>query len=249
MKKVTFAFFLIVSAITSIFAQEIKSRTAISEVRKNKNQLEVDIKNVFHGLGNATILYKRAYQSGNLVDVNSIQLIRFSAQINNQMTFTNDPTRTSSLEDTEVVFFPSNLTDIQLGIGYEKQQMNKNFVHYFGADGVFHFFKSDDDFANGYFGGVTNNLTGTTDRLITTFRAGVNPFFGIKYYFTNSISIGIETGVSLLYFNQAITEVKREQELSNGEFINSFVEDAPTKSSGIQTRFNNLRFLTIGYTF
>jgi len=249
MKKLALAFFLVVYGMTSVFSQEKKLGAEISEIRKNKNQVDIDIKNIFNGLGNATLLYKRAYQSGNLVNVNAIQLIRFSAQINNQITFTDDPTRESSLEDANVVFHPSNLMNIQLGIGYERQQMNKNFVHYYGVDGVFNFFQSDDDYANGYFGGVTNNHTGTTDRLIKTFRAGVNPFFGIKYYFTNNISIGIETGFAVLYFNQAITEVDREQELFNGEFVNTFVEDTPTKSSGIQTRFNNLRFLTIGYAF
>jgi len=180
--------------------------------------------------------------------VNSIRLIRSSGRMNNQITFTDDPTREPN-DTTNVGFHPSNVIDFQLGFGFERQKMNKNFVHYYGTDGIFNFAKLDDDISNGSLGGVTNNLTGTTDRLLRTFRTEIYPFFGIEFYFTNRLSIGIETGISILYFNQSITEVRFEQEFINGQFEQVFVEDEPVKPSGIQTIFNNLRFLTVGSTF
>ena len=248
MKKLTIALSLIVFSTINTYSQSKKIGTELSEIRKNKNHLDLDIRNIFNGLGNATLLYKRTYQKGELIDVNSIRLIRISGRLNNQINFTDDPTRDPN-DTTNVAFHPSNLIDIQLGIGFERQKMNKNFVHYYGIDGIFNFFKLDDDFSNGSFGGVTINSTGTTDRLLRTFRTGINPFLGIKYYFTNRLSIGIETGISILYFNHSITEIRFEQQFVNGQFENVFVEDEPVISNGIQTRFNNLRFLTIGYTF
>lgn len=248
MKKLAITLSLIVCASLNMFSQEKKIGAELSEVRKNKNQLDLDIKNIFNGLGNATLLYKRSFQVGELINVNSIRLIRLSGRVNNQITFTDDPTREPD-DTTNVRYHPSDLVNFQVGLGFERQKMNKNFVHYYGIDGIISFFKLDDDFSNGTIGGITNNITPTTDRFIRTLKTGINPFFGIKYYFTSRISIGIETGFAILYFNQSITEVGFEEEFVNGQSEVVFVEDEPVKSSGIQTRFNNLRFLTIGYTF
>ena len=248
MKKLLIALFLIAFATGNIFSQEKKIGAELSEIRKNKNHLDLDIKNIFSSLSRATLLYKRTFQKGDLIDVNSIRLIRFSGRIDNQITFTDDPTRKPN-DTTNVGFHPSDIIDFQIGIGFERQKMNKNFVHYYGIDGIFHFVKFDDDFPNGFIGGVTNNRTFSTDRLWRTFRTGLNPFVGIKYYFTNRLSLGIETGISLLYFNQAITEVRFDQTIVNGQVVEEFVEDEPVKSNGLQVGFNNLRFLTVGYTF
>ncbi|RMG85405.1 MAG: hypothetical protein D6714_06005 [Bacteroidetes bacterium] len=248
MKRIAIALLFTLLASVYMFSQNHKIGAELSEIRKNKNHLDLDIKNIFSGLGNATLLYKRSYQSGDLIDVNSIRLLRLSARIDNQITFTDDPTRKPN--DTAFVFFhPSDIIDFQIGLGFERQKMNKHFVHYFGVDGILNFFKSDDDFLNAYFSGVANNSTRTTDRFLKVIRTGINPFFGVKYYFTPRISIGIETGISLLYFNQTIREVELEEKLVNGRLEVSFVEGDPVKSNGIQTRFNNLRFLTVGYTF
>lgn len=247
-QKLTFALALLLLSCTHLYAQSNKFGAELSEIRKNKNQIDVDIKNIFTGLNRATLVYKRAFQAGDLVDVNAIKLIRFSGSFNNQITFTEDPTR---LPDNNIVveLHPSNILDVQVGIGFEKQKMNKDFVHYFGIDGIINYTKSDDDLPNGTLGGVINNATSTTDRLISNTRAGIVPFFGIKYYFTNRLSLGIETGLAILYFNQSITEVIVEANLVNGQIVTTFEEDDPVKSSGIQTNFNGLRFLSIGYTF
>jgi len=241
---------IILTMILPIFAfsQEAKPGADLSEVRKNKNHIDIDVKNIFNGLGNATILYKRSFNIGNLVDVNSIKLVRFSARYNGQITFTEDPTRDPN-DTTQVAFHPSDVLDIQVGIGYEKQKMKGRFVHYYGVDLTLNYLKNDDDFSNGTIGGITINSTRTTDRLIEVMRTGLNPFFGVKFYFTPRISLGIETGLSILYFRQSLTEIGFEDVLVNGQFEEVFVEDEPVKSSGIQTRFNNLKFLTVGYTF
>lgn len=248
MKKYSLIILFGIFTITNLFAQNKKFGAELSEIRKQKNHLDLDIKNIFRGIGNASILYKRTFQTGDLIDVKAIKLIRFSGSFNNQITFTDDPTR-SDMDTTDLVFHPSNLYNINFGIGFEKQVMNKKFVHYFGIDGIFNFFKTDDDYTNGQFGGINNNSVNSTDRLIQTFRTGINPFFGVKYYFTDRISIGIETGLSILYFRQKITEVEFENATVGGVQFTNFIKNAPFKSNGIQTNFNNLRFLTIGYTF
>jgi len=248
MKRLTTALCLFVFSTLNTFSQNNSFGTDFSEIRKNKNHLELDVKNIFFGLGlenvfASSLLYKRTFQRGELIDVNSIQLVRFLGRINNQITFADDPA--SEPYDTTNVQ-PTDLFNFQLGIGFERQKMNKNFVHYYGVDGIIDFLKSDDNFSNVSIGGTTNK---SNDRFIRTIRTGVNPFFGIKYYFSSRISIGIETGVSILYFNQSITEVGFEQKIVNGQLEKVLVKDEPSKSQGIWTGFNNLRFLTIGYTF
>ncbi len=177
--------------------------------------------------------------------MNSIQLLRFMGAFENQFTITPDPNRDTDNNQSSVIH-PSNSIDIQLGIGFEKQTMNKDFVHYYGVDGIVNYTRADDDYSNGKIGGVTNNYVSTTDRLIRVLRTGVNPFFGIKYYFNSSISIGLETGIEVAYFNQKITEVESFYNVIN---ILEFNELEPVTSHGIQALFNNIRFVTVGYTF
>lgn len=253
MKQLTLVFTLLLFATSNTFAQKQKSGTKLSEVRKNKNHLDLDIKNIFNGLGGATILYKRNFEMGDLIEVNAIKLIRFSAQMNNQITFTDDIQRT--INDT--VFVPDHPTDImdfQFGIGFERQKMNKNFVHYYGVDAIFNFAKSNDDFGfgdNRSVNGVINNRARRNgyERNVRTIKTGLNPFFGIKYYFTKSISLGIETGLAMVYFSQKTTAFLGEEKMVDGVVETSIVEKETVNAKGIQTKFNNLRFVTVGYTF
>ncbi len=248
MKRLRITVFLFVFATLNLFSQDKNIGAELSEIRKNKNHLELDVKNIFNGLGNATLLYKRTFQSGELIDVNSIRLIRFLGRINNQITLTDDPARQPG-DTSNVRLHPSDLINFQLAIGFERQKMNKNFVHYYGVDGVIEFLKSDGS-GSVTIGRVANNFTGSgNDRFIKSIRTGLNPFIGIKYYFTNRLSIGMETGISILYFSQSVAEARYEQKVVNGQLEKVFVKDEPSKSQGIWTGFNNLRFLTIGYTF
>jgi len=248
MRTLTIVFGLLFFVFADIYAQKEKGGVELSKIRANKNQIDLDIKNIFNGLSGATLLYKRSFKTGKLIEVNAIQLLRFSGRINNQITFTEDPNREPDNMDTAILF-PSDILNFQVGIGFERQKMNKRFVHYYGIDGVFNMFKNDDDFSNGSLGGITINATNSTDRLITSIRTGVNPFFGIKYYFTNQLSVGIETGIAILYFNQKITEISIGQDFVDNELVTVVNEEDPVVSEGLQTNFNNLRFLTVGYAF
>lgn len=250
MKNLTLTLVLIVLATVTAFSQNEKKGTELSKIRKNKNHLDLDVKNIFNSLTSATLIYKRTFKTGELINVNSINLIRFSGQVNNQITLTEDPTRTTTTDDdVDIRFFPSNILDFQVGLGIERQKMNKNFVHYFGVDAVYSLAKIDDDISNGAIGGITVNVVETTDRLMRTMKTGLNPFIGIKYYFTNRISLGLETGFSVLYFSQETIELSFESEVVNGDVVSELVEAEPFIATGILTDFNNLRFLTIGYTF
>ncbi len=247
MKKRIFTLILTLF-IFSLQAQDKKIGAELSEIRKQKNHIDLDIKNVFRGLGSATILYKRTYQSGDLIDVNSIKSIRFLARFNNQIALS-DPPSTFTNNETFAAFHPSNVLDLFFGFGLERQKMYKGFVHYYGIDFVGYFNKSDDDISNGVIGTLTVNLTETTDRKLQTLKGGINPFFGIKYYFTDRLSLGVETGFEISYFSQKTTELVSSQQIIGGEFVPVVEELEPFVSNGILTAFNNLRFLTIGYTF
>lgn len=87
------------------------------------------------------------------------------------------PTRKPN-DTTNVFFHLSDMIDFQIGLEFERQKMNKHFVHYFGVDGTLNFFKSDDGFFNAYFSEVANSSTRTTDRFLKVMRTGINPFFG-----------------------------------------------------------------------
>ncbi len=230
-----------------------QKETALSEIRKNKHQLELgfrSVKSIYDNTSSATILFKKRRQGGDLIDVNSVKYLRAYFSINTQINFTDDPSRMDQ-DSTGVAIHPADLLDITFGIGLEKQFQNKNFVHYIGIDLYGQFFKSDDDFpANTGLGGIVSNFTRTTDRTIRTINSGINPFFGIKFYITKQFSVGIESGFRLTYFNSRIQEVRISREFNDvGMQISVFEELEPVVSNGIRFNFLGVRFITVGYSF
>ncbi|MFT4664750.1 MAG: hypothetical protein ACI9XB_001698, partial [Gammaproteobacteria bacterium] len=232
--KTVLALLFLFSYTANLFCQSKIKTTELSEVRKNKSHIEIGLrsfKSIWDNTASGTILFKRTYSTGDLVEVNSIKLLRAYLTINSQINFTDDPSRTPE-DSTDVQLHPSDRIDLTLGLGFEKQKRNKSFVHYYGNDFFCRYFKSDDDYPNGSIGGLTLNNTSTTDRLVRTLKAGVNPFIGIKYYFTDQISLGIETGFQMFYFNSKFTEVSFENVGINGQNDIQFVKKTPVVSDG-----------------
>lgn len=248
MKKITFTLSLILLICTSMFSQDKIKHLELSEIRKNKNQLELDVKNFFNGLSGATIFYKRVLQMGKMIDVSKIKLLRMSGSLNNQITFTEDP---NLLEDNAAVsrYFPTDVFASQLALGLEFQKMNKKFVQYYGVDAIVNYDRRKDDYWYAPIANIYNTRPRNLSYESKTIRAGVNPFVGIKYYFPNGLSIGIETGFYAVYFHQATVAYGYEQVVIDDTFVTNLMEETPVKANGVQTRFNNLRYLNIGYIF
>ncbi len=246
----------ILTFIIVFLALQLNAQTenSISEVRKNKYQIELGFRNIqsiYANTFSATILFKKKFQTGDLIEVNSVRFLRSYFSINTQINFTDDPTRKNQ-DSTKIEYHPADIVDLTFGIGIEKQFQNKRFVHYIGSDIYGQFFKSDDDYPeNASIGGVILNNTQTTDRTVRTMNTGINPFFGIKYYVTNQFSVGIESGFSLTYFNTRIQENRTINQFNpnTGQQITVFEELEPVISNGIKFSFLGVRFITIGYSF
>lgn len=227
---------------------------SISEIRKNKHQIELgfrSIMSIYDNTSSATILFKKKFQTGDLIEVNSVKYLRAYFSFNTQINFTDDPTRMNQ-DSTDLGFHPADIIDITFGLGIEKQFQNKKFVHYIGTDLYGQIFKSDDDFpGNSSIGGVVSNSTNTTDRTVRSINTGLSPFFGIKYYITDQFSVGIESGFRLTYFNTKFQEIRTinvfDQDL--GQTITVFQELEPVVSNGIRFNFLGIRFITVGYSF
>lgn len=235
----------------SVQAQDSLQTTQLSEVRKNNYQVELGLSSFsgfLHGTAGASVLLKRKINFGKLIEVNSLRFVRGFFTANTQITFTDDP----SLKDgdtTQILYHPSDEVNFTIGLGMEKQNKGKFFVHYRGVDVFSQFYKTDDDVFNGSFGGVTVNTVGTTDRYIQTIKLGIIPFIGAKYYLTSQLSVGLEAGLQIAWFHTKFTEVGFENKLVNGIYQNVFVEEEPFKSNGIDVTIRGVRFVTFGYTF
>lgn len=226
---------------------------SISEVRKNEFQIELgfnSIQSIYSNTSSATVLFKKKYQRGRLIEVNSVKYLRAYFSFGGQVNFSDDPTL-APVDSTSVQFHPSSVTDVQVGFGLEKQYQSNRFVHYYGLDLFTNYFRTNDDFANGSFGGITVNRTNTTDRRLRTIESGFNPFMGIKYYFTPQFSVGVETGISLSYFNSRFQEIRFSSEFDQdlGTLVRVVNELTPSVSHGLKFRFLGVRFLTVGYSF
>ncbi len=250
LSTITSLLLLIFSA--SIFAQQEEKKNNISEIRKNNYQVELgfrSIKSIYENTSSATILFKKKFNPGKLIDVNAVRFMRAYFSVNTQVNFTEDPTRLP-LDTTVIRFHPSNINDITFGIGLEKQFQNKSFVHYVGCDLFTQYYTSDDDVpVNSRLGNVALNIPETTDRFYRLISPGLLPFAGFKYYFNDQFSVGVETGIQFSYFNTKITEVRYEEEFVDGENITTFEEKDPVVSNGFKVDFLGLRFVTLGYSF
>ncbi len=250
MKNYVLTIFALLLAIQLI----AQTDTSISEIRKNEYQVELgfrSINSIVNNTTSATILFKKKYQTGNLVEVNSVKYLRAYFSFNTQINFTEDPTRLKE-DSTYIAFHPADIIDLTFGLGIEKQFQNKNFVHYLGSDIFGQFFKSDDDFpGNISIGGIISNSTITTDRTVRSTNVGLNPFFGIKYYISKQFCVGIESGFRLTYFNTKFQEIRIITEYDQNLGINITVleELEPVTSNGIKFNFLGVRFITIGYSF
>ena len=250
MKSVLSILLLLVA--TSGFGQFKFQSTDLSEVRKNKNQIELGLSSfsrIWNGTTSGTLLFKRSYTGGDLVEVNAIKLVRAFVTSDTQFNFTDDPSRNPG-DTTAIVYHPSDITDVTFGIGLEKQKKGKRLVHYYGADLFAHLYSIDDDFRSSFgFGGVVVNGTNPIARLIKTNRFGINPFIGAKYYFNDQLSLGIETGFQVFYFLTQFTEVEAETRFVNNQFVEVYLEKEPVRSNGLGIFYNGVRFVTLGYAF
>jgi hypothetical protein len=231
--------------------QDSLATTPLSEIRKNNFQVELGTNNfssLWSGSVNGTLLFKRKINFGKFVEVSSLKMLRAYFSLNTQINFTDDPSLNPK-DTARVYYHPSDEYNFTLGLGFEKQTKGKFFVHYFGLDLFNQFYRTNDDIFNGEFGGVTVNQTGTTDRYIQTMRLGITPFAGLKYYLTNQLSLGIETGMQLFWFHTKFTEVGFEVRLNGNTQEVVFVEHKPVLSNGIILKYSGVRFVTLGYTF
>lgn len=226
------------------FAQDEKPK---SEFLSFKNQIEVDVKNIFKSYsGYGSILYKR--NIGTNEEQNTIKLLRLSGQINNSFVLSEPPTRNPA--DTNYIQnYPLDNVSFSLALGFERQKITNKFVHYLGVDAIFSYSKVESDYSR-LFGGIVFNSFRSTGRITEIYRMGINPLFGVKYYFTKRLNLGIETGFNITYFDQSIQEYGFVYELlESGGLRGVFQENEPYKINGFQTSFNNLRFLTLGFIF
>jgi hypothetical protein len=218
----TIAFMFIGFYVFSQNEVDKKTKTDLSEIRKNTYQLDLDVKNV-----------------------NSIKLLRITAKINSQ-TNLND----KSADTNFASYRPVNKTDVGIGFGFEKQIKNKNFVHYFGIDAIGSYQTSETGTYLYYYSETLEyNFISTYDIKTKLTKVGVNPFFGIKYYITDKISVGIETGFEFSFFNNKTNQTQYLPRLVKEGVKIDIIEYDPRFTNGILARFNNLRFATVGYVF
>lgn len=236
--------FLATAVLTATAQSEETNFNDLSEVRKNNFQIDVDVSNILNGLSGAGLVLKKKFDPGKFVSVSSIKLLRGSVRFNNIISFQN------YFKDTLVNDnHPKTNLDIQIGIGWERQYLHKKFVHYYGIDLIASHFQND---------AIHSNYAANNQIYFASYvfksrqdRIGINPFFGIKYYLTDRISVGIETGFELSFYRFHDEEYIRSWNVAlNGAIENYSAERVRNSTfTGLLMNFNNVRSVTVGYTF
>ncbi len=245
MNKIFNVSFLMVCFVTFSYSQSENKNPNISELRKNNYQVELNFKtvqNIYSNTAAATLMFKKKYNPGELIDITSIKFLRTYLTLNSNINLGNDtfPNKHFMLNYKEMI----NLT---FGLGIEKQFQNRKFVHYLGCD-IFTNYYDGSKIINYYY---TNSFMGynMNYEYEKTINSGLIPFIGLKYYVTDQLSFGIETGLSLSYYSSKINNVYYSLDFVNGKEVYNKTELTPFIENGIKFNYLGLRFITIGYSF
>lgn len=251
MKKTVCNFLFLLLMATTLPAQEDVKKGDMSEIRRNNYQVELgfgSIRSIYDNTASATILFKKKYNQGDLLDVTTVSFLRGYFTFNSQANFGGDTIvfGRSPLPGFNPVESFNNI-DLTLGLGLEKQFQNRRFVHSVGCDLFTRYSDGIRGDEYGYFNGFANIFAlVNTERSI---EAGLLPFIGLKYYITDQLSVGIESGLSMSYYNRNVTESIYEREIINGQVFDTVEHADPIVVSGLRFRFLGLRFFTLGYSF
>ena len=212
---------------------QVDSLQMLTDKRQYKNEIGVDLSNVFHSLGSfngASIIYKKKINPGRLIDVNAIRSLRFLLKMNGQLAFYDE-----SILDTlpDINFRPQDKLELEIGFGWEKQSHKKSLITYYGADVLVGYFVADDDFTNLFINGVSSDFILSTDNDILNIAFRIMPFFGIKKYLTSRMSISVETGLSFGAFYQRV----RSKDIG---IIAAKEESQKLSVFGVVAKFENL---------
>lgn len=249
MNKIIITIILIFICFIIPYSQTTEKKTNLSEIGKNKYQIELgfrSVQNIYNNTASATIMFKKKLKSEELNDNTNITFLRTYFTINTDFRLNNDtfPKRRYALET------PS-LTDLTFGMGIEKQFQNTRFVQYIGSDIFANYnnsgriqgynYSSYTDFENSSFSIHYQN--------IKRFESGIIPFIGIKYYVTDQLNFGIETGFALSYYYSKFKDLNYKYEILNGVETKDQMSLPPYVENGIKLNFLGIRFITLGYSF
>ena len=93
MNKIFNVSFLMVCFVTFSYSQSENKNPNISELRKNNYQVELNFKtvqNIYNNTAAATLMFKKKYNPGELIDITSIKFLRTYLTLNSNINLGND---------------------------------------------------------------------------------------------------------------------------------------------------------------
>lgn len=250
MNKYFSAVILVVFFGINLFSQNMENEPNISEIRKNNYQVELGFKsisNIYHSTASATIMFKKKHNAGELIDVKAINFLRAYLTLSSNIAFNKDSLRQIGFDRLGSYPYIKPRVDLTLGLGIEKQFQNRRFVHYYGCDVFIDYYDGGEIISYYYSRPVVNYSVLYQHE--KTIDAGFIPFFGLKYYVTDQLSFGLETGFSLSYYYSKYSDVDYSFEIVNGKEVFNQTNFTPYTEQGIKFNFLGIRFITVGYTF
>jgi len=237
-------------SISSVSAQtKLKDKQVLDGKQRMKYELAIDIKNVeiFSGrLGSPNLMLKIGHKKDGQFDRNKIYNYRIFGRLNSQADFKGKPSleelREESIlnegfdqNDAGDLAVPGNYFDISLGFGFETQKETKHIIFYQGIDFIYDFIYYDDDFIfNRELSGIGFDILSSADRQYNYHQFHLHPFFGIRYFFGERLSLALETGFDLAIF------------YGKSKIYDSELSQT---SYGINSGLDNIRFLNLSYMF
>jgi hypothetical protein len=234
-----------------VSGQDSLQTRPISEIRRNKYQVELGLGSISALWSNTTggsVLFKKRMDIGELIDITSVKYYRIYSSFNTDIRLDTAVAKVGGIYNS--TYSSDDYVDFELGIGFEKQFRNKMFVHYYGADLLTRInYRNDTRTYYNYSNNFNNEYTNIETRLDSRTSLGVSPFIGIKYYITKQLSFGLESGMYLSYYFGKYKETDKYYDgRENPTLLQEFIgNEIPVK--GLNFAFDVLRFFTIGYSF
>ena len=214
------------------------------QFHKYKNEIAIDIQNLFEGTPGTALTYKKRKPETGLIAVNEKTAYRFQLTLGGNQDIGDH--QFDSLNTNLISFNDLNNDFLSLGtsVGIERQINRKRLQYFYGLDAGYTYSTSTSDRYVRIISGISGKIRDIRETIGTKSHGpSLSLFFGFKYFIVPEFSLSLESGLlnSFRFINKHETEI----DLGTSESVTVRKESYKE----LTFVFDYLRMLNLSYYF